>query len=184
MGGQELHNVNGSIAGGTVGVVYDFSGATLSNNAYCFGVQGISVTSKSIYVGLDQGSSDQLIGRLLQNTHATGLSKYIAMCGSTGKASFTVSNTVTTYATGINTSGNWFVGKDEFATDDLLRGDKTTRSVSFIKPPKLPSYTVATVPSAATFAQCMIYVSDGTANKRMAISEGTNWRWPDGAIVS
>jgi hypothetical protein len=30
----------------------------------------------------------------------------------------------------------------------------------------------------------MIYVSDGTANKRLAISDGAAWRWPDGAVVS
>lgn len=48
---------------------------------------------------------------------------------------------------------------------------------------RLRAYTVATLPSAATAAQ-MIYVSDGTANKRLAISDGTNWRFPDGAVVS
>lgn len=54
----------------------------------------------------------------------------------------------------------------------------------FTLPPRLPSYTVATVPSAATYVRGMIYVSDGASNKRMAISDGTNWRFPDGAIVS
>lgn len=48
----------------------------------------------------------------------------------------------------------------------------------------LPSYTVATVPSAADFARGLIYVSDGTGNKRLAVSDGTNWRFPDGNIVS
>lgn len=47
----------------------------------------------------------------------------------------------------------------------------------------LRSYTVATLPSASTAAR-MIYVSDGTSNKRQAVSDGTNWRWPDGAVVS
>lgn len=47
----------------------------------------------------------------------------------------------------------------------------------------MPSYTVATLPSAAISAR-LIYVSDGTANKRLAVSDGTNWRFPDGAIVS
>ena len=47
----------------------------------------------------------------------------------------------------------------------------------------LRSYTVATLPSASTAAR-LIYVSDGTSNKRLAVSDGTNWRWPDGAIVS
>ena len=48
---------------------------------------------------------------------------------------------------------------------------------------QLRSYTVATLPSAASAGQ-MIYVSDGTSNKRMAVSDGTNWRFPDGNIVS
>jgi hypothetical protein len=47
----------------------------------------------------------------------------------------------------------------------------------------LRSYTVGTLPSAATAAR-MIYVSDGTSNKRLAVSDGTNWRFPDGAVVS
>jgi hypothetical protein len=47
----------------------------------------------------------------------------------------------------------------------------------------LRSYTVATLPSAATAAR-LIYVSDGASNKRLAVSDGTNWRFPDGAVVS
>lgn len=47
----------------------------------------------------------------------------------------------------------------------------------------LRSYTVATLPSAAA-AGFMIYVSDGTTNKRLAVSDGTNWRFPDGNVVS
>lgn len=50
--------------------------------------------------------------------------------------------------------------------------------------PIIPSYTVATLPTAATYTRGLIYVSDGTSNKRLAVSDGTNWRWPDGAIVS
>lgn len=46
----------------------------------------------------------------------------------------------------------------------------------------LRSYTVATLPAAS--ATKMIYVSNGTANKRLAVSDGTSWRWPDGNIVS
>lgn len=49
---------------------------------------------------------------------------------------------------------------------------------------QLPSYTVATLPSAATYVRGIIYVSDGTSNKRLAVSDGTNWRFPDGNIVS
>ena len=37
---------------------------------------------------------------------------------------------------------------------------------------------------ALLYTQALIYVSDGTSNKRQAVSDGTNWRWPDGAVVS
>ncbi|WP_049974544.1 right-handed parallel beta-helix repeat-containing protein [Azospirillum sp. B4] len=47
----------------------------------------------------------------------------------------------------------------------------------------LRSYTVATLPSASPGGR-VVYVSDGTSNKRQAVSDGTNWRWPDGAVVS
>jgi hypothetical protein len=49
---------------------------------------------------------------------------------------------------------------------------------------RLRAYTVATLPAAATSPQGLIYVSDGTADKRLAVSDGSNWRWPDGAVVS
>ena len=47
----------------------------------------------------------------------------------------------------------------------------------------LRSYTVAGLPSATLPGQ-MIYVSDGSSNRRMAVSDGTSWRFPDGAVVS
>jgi hypothetical protein len=47
----------------------------------------------------------------------------------------------------------------------------------------LRGFTVATLPATAT-AGAMIYVTNGTSNKRLAIGDGTNWRFPDGAIVS
>jgi hypothetical protein len=66
----------------------------------------------------------------------------------------------------------------------LQLSPKGTSFVESTAPFCLPTYTVATLPSAATFARCLIYVSNGTSNKRFAISDGTNWRWPDGAVVS
>jgi hypothetical protein len=61
---------------------------------------------------------------------------------------------------------------------------KGAAAVTASNPFQLPGYTVATLPAAATYTRCLIYVSDGTANKRLAISDGTSWRWPDGAVVS
>jgi hypothetical protein len=67
---------------------------------------------------------------------------------------------------------------------NLLLLGKGTGAVQTGSPLQLPSYTVATLPPAATYPRCMIYVADGTANKRFAISDGTSWRWPDGAVVA
>jgi hypothetical protein len=61
---------------------------------------------------------------------------------------------------------------------------KGTGLVDATGPLRLPTYTVASLPSASTFARCLIYVSDGSSNRRFAVSDGTAWRWPDGAVVS
>lgn len=66
----------------------------------------------------------------------------------------------------------------------LQLSPKGTSYVESTAPFCLPTYTVATLPAAAAFARCLIYVSNGTSNKRFAVSDGTNWRWPDGAVVS
>jgi hypothetical protein len=56
---------------------------------------------------------------------------------------------------------------------------------SFVSLPKLPSYTVAGVPSASQFAQGMIYVSNESGGAVVAFSDGTNWRRvKDRAIIS
>lgn len=51
-------------------------------------------------------------------------------------------------------------------------------------PPRLPSYTVATLPSAVVMATGIAIVSNGAGNKRLAVSDGSVWRWPDGTVVS
>lgn len=66
-------------------------------------------------------------------------------------------------------------------SNSLLPGDGTEPAT---KPVRLAVYTVATLPAAASYTWGLIAVSDGTGNKRLAISDGTNWRFPDGAIVS
>lgn len=61
---------------------------------------------------------------------------------------------------------------------------RSTGVVSFVNAPKIPSFTVSTLPSAAANPQGIAYVSNGTSNKRLAISDGSSWRFPDGAVVS
>lgn len=61
---------------------------------------------------------------------------------------------------------------------------KGAAPVSTLSPLQLPSFTVATLPAAATYPRALIFVADGTAAKRLAVSDGAAWRWPDGAVVS
>ena len=56
---------------------------------------------------------------------------------------------------------------------------------SFLQPVRLPSYTVATLPSASSFARSQIWVSDESGGAQPAYSDGSNWRrYSDGAVVS
>ncbi|TYR34895.1 DUF2793 domain-containing protein [Mesorhizobium microcysteis] len=48
---------------------------------------------------------------------------------------------------------------------------------------RLRPYTVAGLPSASPAGQ-LVYVSNGSANRRLAVSDGSSWRFPDGAVVS
>ena len=65
--------------------------------------------------------------------------------------------------------------------DDIIERDG---SVAFTGPPRLPSYTVAGVPTASPAGQ-IIYVSNETGGAVLAFSDGTNWRRStDRAIVS
>jgi hypothetical protein len=62
----------------------------------------------------------------------------------------------------------------------LVEGDAPEVGVS---PAALPSFAVGALPSAAVAGQ-LIYVNNGAANKRLAISDGVSWRFPDGALVT
>lgn len=55
---------------------------------------------------------------------------------------------------------------------------------AFTAPLRIASYTLLTIPLAGLSAQCIVYVSNGAGNKRLAISDGTNWYWPDGSVIS
>lgn len=48
-------------------------------------------------------------------------------------------------------------------------------SVPMTGPLKLAVYTLSTLPSAATFIQCFILVSNATAGPALCVSNGTNW---------
>lgn len=50
---------------------------------------------------------------------------------------------------------------------------------------QVPTYTVATAPSAAGLAGAVIYVSDGLAGDPcLAVSDGTDWISPAGTAIA
>lgn len=52
-------------------------------------------------------------------------------------------------------------------------------------PVRMREYTVAGVPSAATWIGCAIIVTDETGGRTIATSDGTDWRRvSDGAIIT
>lgn len=76
----------------------------------------------------------------------------------------------------------------EVGTDDLVikGGVKKENGSPVSILPKIPTYTVASVPSAATAgAGAIIYVSNGLAGApTVAVSDGTNWKSAAGTNVS
>lgn len=63
-----------------------------------------------------------------------------------------------------------------------IRRDNTDGTLEILGGLLLRAFTVGTLPAAT--ARLLIYVSDGTSNKRLAIGDGTNFRFPDGNVVS
>ena len=51
-----------------------------------------------------------------------------------------------------------------------------TKNISFDAPIPLPSYTLATVPSASNFTGGMAYITDAPGGAVPVFSDGTNWR--------
>ena len=107
---------------------------------------------------------------------------------STGKAYYRASRVSNEqWSWGMNASQNYVLtGSSDLGSNTVYTVDKTNRNLAFSNPPKLPSYTVAGVPSASTYgAGSMIYVSDESGGAVPAFSDGTNWRRvTDRAVVS
>ena len=91
--------------------------------------------------------------------------------------------------------GNWkfkitgagdFKLRDEANAEDVLKIDRATMVTSYFGPVQLASYTVATLPAAATAgAGSQVFVTDETGGAVPAFSDGTDWRrMTDRAVVS
>jgi hypothetical protein len=69
------------------------------------------------------------------------------------------------------------------ANDGSLQMGGANTVITASRHPQLRIYTVAGLPSPSPAGQ-LVYVSNGAGNKRLGVSDGTNWRFPDGNVVS
>jgi len=138
----------------------------------------ISVASPLLY---DVASGAISLGTVTEANGGTGLTSYLA-----GDMIYAV-NTSTLARLGIGGSGSVLTSNGTFPswTGSTGAGAVVRASApTFTAPPTLPSYTVATLPSASPAFQT-IGVSDESGGAVLAFSDGTNWRRvTDRAIVS
>jgi len=89
---------------------------------------------------------------------------------------------------GPTTSTNFTI---KAAADGVMQiGNETVISAQFrseridvLLPMRLPSFTIATLPAASSVSRAIVYVSDGTSNRRVVVSDGAVWRYMDGVAV-
>lgn len=111
----------------------------------------------------------------------------------TGSAAFPAFTTMSNRQAGIFFPGTNLLGLSTNGIEHLRvnglgvvthRQDQTT-VINVNSHIGLRSYQVSGLPTAGgDNTRTMVYVSDGSSNRRLAVSDGTNWRFPDGAIVS
>lgn len=72
-----------------------------------------------------------------------------------------------------NNGGNIDLQRQGVSVNEL---QTTTARSQWSKPHGIPTYTVSTLPSASTYKDCLITVSDETGGYTVAFSDGTIWR--------
>lgn len=159
--------------------------------AFGFSIQGTPVngelgmsisyaaaTNATVEVLRTWGNSNWDVKTSLYNSHASGMAACEVMSGGGPAVTRYSKPGVQDWAVGKNASHNFEIAA-AFGpgTNTALTIDKTTRQAAFNAPPKLPSYTVAALPNAATAgAGAKAYVSDASGGPTIACSDGTNWR--------
>ena len=198
-----------AVAAGTTGQYWrgDKTWATLAQEA----VEGLKTTNSPTFAGLTSHGSAFLFndnGFTISPSGGNSISKKLRLVSPAGNpgsyiqaganindASSSSDLTISRHGTPSSTIRNFtvyaqnvtFSSTPTFPTpspgDNSTKAATTAFVANAISNPTLPSYTVATVPTASPAGR-LIHVSDGAGNKRLAISDGTSWRWPDGAVVS
>lgn len=159
-----------------------------SANDALFSIAGPAVTGALTSFRADADASDDL--QHVFSNSGNGASTFVVRVKQNSTADPRVrfeNNGVAYWTAGIDTSdaNSFKIGGYTLDTDTRLRLDAS--AAAWNVPVRLPSYTVATVPSAAAAgAGAQIYVSNASGGPTLACSDGTNWRVVAalGAVVS
>lgn len=169
----------------------------LANNYAALSVQATSVTANARLYALSAVLSGKggVLANIQNNANDANARSLLSLTALYGLANCDtyvlyenagVSGTPKQYVAGLDQSAlAWKVCEGSvMGTNDRLIIDGTRVEVT--RPLKLPSYTVATVPSAAASgAGAQVYVTNESGGAVVATSDGTNWRRPqDRAIIS
>jgi hypothetical protein len=161
-------------------------GVSAGSNLFCYHGRIRSSTGSGILITTDDNAGI-----------ATGIDGYLGYLhwGASSPLSGNFSKSLTTIRkyvndlNGFNHTGSLLeLVNQGGATGDFINCNDGTNplfTVTSIGVPILRSYTVATVPTASSYTQGLIYVSDETGGSVIAFSDGTNWRRvTDRAIIS
>lgn len=159
--GGEIYNAGrGYDTEPTVGIVGDGTGAAATAQIANGVITGITITNGGsgytwAEIAITGGLSDPTIRSHAASSGSLGLA--MRACGA-----------------GTLSLGN-----------DVAQGMQVTSDIiSALLPVRLPAYTKAELPSPSAYARCLLYVSDGAGTRRLAISNGAQWLFPDGNPVS
>src|SRR6185312_12699645 len=178
----------------TIGTVLHVSGADGATSRISVDVFGDNTVSPNMTFWHARGtaaspsaiqSGDQILNVAAFGYGATGYSSG-TRSGFTAMAGENWSDTAQGAYFAINTTANGTTSSNErfrIDTDGAIKvaaGATTVLTQDGIL--HLQSYVKTAMPSASPAGQ-LIYVWNGTSNKRLAVSDGTSWRFPDGAVV-
>lgn len=186
----EVKPLNGT-AGGENGVAHVTPPAAHVNGARAFSVQFPAATNKTqtVFYGVantNWGATAQIVN---QQSGGSAAFELIAPGAGYSYVHFLNSSTPQSWSIGRDTQDHFAIATNAVPAgtpQTALRIDRTSRQVTFYYAPKLPSFAVSALPSAATYgAGSMIYVSNESGGAVVAFSDGASWRrMTDRAVVS
>ncbi len=166
----------GNVPAGQNGISYNWNAEELNNGSTMFAVEGNTQTDSTVYGVKFDVRANWTFNNLIRNNHESGSTEVRIQGG--GDAYVLLANTVDTWLVGRRATGDFVIGSDPHdASADILTIDKSRGALEPKNPPRLPSYSVTSLPSASTYgAGSLIFVTDDSAGAVTAFSDGMTWR--------